>query len=104
MKRINKLRIPPAWTNVWISANPISPIRAVGIDSKGIKQYRYHELHIKESEKKKFLKIYEFIKAIPRLEKIMSKHEQLDTYDKYRVIVTMLTIINKFFMRQDFFI
>ncbi len=98
-ERINKLHIPPAWTDVWVSSDPKTPIQAVGYDSKGIKQYRYHEQHIKKAEEAKFIKIYDFIKAIPKLEKAMKKHEKLDTYDKNRVIVSMLTIIKSLYMR-----
>nr|QBK89154.1 MAG: DNA topoisomerase I [Mimivirus LCMiAC02] len=97
--RINKLHIPPAWINVWISPDPKSPIQAIGIDSKGIKQYRYNEIHIKKAEEKKFIKMYDFIKKIPKLDKVIKKHEKLDTYDKYRVIASMLTIIKLLHLR-----
>ena len=73
--RINKLHIPPAWINVWISPDPKSPIQAIGIDSKGIKQYRYNEIHIKKAEEKKFIKMYDFIKKIPKLDKAIKKHD-----------------------------
>ena len=55
LKRINNLRIPPAWKNVWISSDQKSSIQATGIDSKGRKQYRYHEKHIESAEKKNLL-------------------------------------------------
>ena len=35
MRRIRALRIPPAWENVWISADPLGHIQATGVDSKG---------------------------------------------------------------------
>jgi DNA topoisomerase-1 len=97
--RINNLRLPPAWTNVWISANPTSSIQAIGIDVKGRKQYIYHAEHVKNAEKEKFLRLYNFIKAIPKLEHIMSVHKRLPTYHKFRVIVTMLSIVKDVHMR-----
>src|SRR5689334_11871555 len=39
--RIKALAIPPAWTDVWISANPRGHIQATGRDARGRKQYRY---------------------------------------------------------------
>lgn len=98
-ERINKLKIPPAWEDVWISGDASTDIQATGIDIKGRKQYRYHEIHIEKAEQKKFLKMYDFILLIPKLEKIMDEDEKLSPYNKDRVIVSMLTIIKKLHMR-----
>jgi DNA topoisomerase-1 len=40
--RIAGLGIPPAWTDVWICADPAGHLQATGIDAAGRKQYRYH--------------------------------------------------------------
>src|SRR5918992_3049981 len=40
--RINKLAVPPAWTDVWICPDARGHIQATGRDAKGRKQYRYH--------------------------------------------------------------
>ena len=69
MDRINKLGIPPAYTDVWISIDPNSKIQATGYDDRGRKQYRYHTKHIKDAERSKFLKMYKFIKVLPKLDK-----------------------------------
>ena len=42
LERIRQLAIPPAWTDVWICADPRGHIQAVGRDARGRKQYRYH--------------------------------------------------------------
>ena len=42
LERIRSLGIPPAWTDVWICANPRGHLQATGKDAKGRKQYRYH--------------------------------------------------------------
>jgi DNA topoisomerase-1 len=99
LKRILKLKIPPAWTNVWISSDPTTPIQATGLDKKGTKQYRYHEQHIKKAEQEKFIRMYDFIVAIPKLDRTMKKHSKLNIYDKNRVIVSMLTIIRELHLR-----
>ncbi len=100
IKRINNLRIPPAWNNVWISNNKNNNIQVVGTDSKGRKQYKYHEKHIIEAEKKKFIKLYDFIKSIPKLERTMSRHRRTKhVYSKESVIVTMLWIVKTVHMR-----
>lgn len=43
LDRIQQLRIPPAWKKVWICKNPDGHLQATGIDSRGRKQYLYHE-------------------------------------------------------------
>ena len=40
--RVQTLVIPPAWTEVWICADPDGHIQATGRDEKGRKQYIYH--------------------------------------------------------------
>ncbi len=42
--RIGTLAIPPAWTRVWISPDPLGHIQATGVDGRGRTQYRYHQL------------------------------------------------------------
>ena len=98
-ERINKLRIPPNWEEVWVSADTSSAIQATGIDAKGRKQYRYHEAHIKKAEQEKFLRMYNFVKDMPKLEKAMNKHQKLDPYNYNKVISTMLTIVRDLHMR-----
>jgi len=97
--RIKKLGIPPAWENVWISVDAKSKIQAVGIDIKGRKQYRYHTDHIELAEKQKFVRLLDFIKALPALENYMKLHNKLGIYEKNRVISTMLNIVKLTYMR-----
>jgi len=99
LERINKLRIPPAWINIWISNDPNTPIQAVGTDTKGRIQYIYSQKHIEKAEKEKFYKMFKFIRAIPKLEKAIKIHEKLGPYEKERVIASMLKIIKEVHMR-----
>lgn len=99
LDRIKKLGIPPAWENLWVSIDPKSKIQAVGIDKKGRKQYRYHNDYIEIAEKKKFLRLYDFIKALPVLQTYIDTHSKLNIYDKFKVITTMLKIIKLTYMR-----
>lgn len=99
INRIKSLKIPPAWINVWISADPKSKIQVIGTDTSGRKQYIYHTSHIKHSETKKFTRLSKFIKKIPKLNNAISKHLHLNAYDKNHVIATMLNIIKELYMR-----
>jgi DNA topoisomerase-1 len=102
LERIKKLNIPPAWEHVWVSIDHKTPIQAIGIDNKGRKQYKYNTAHILQSEKNKFLRLYKFIKAIPKLENHLNvnlSNTKLNYYDKNTVICTMLNIIKLTHMR-----
>lgn len=98
-KRINDLRIPPAWTDVVVSRDPDAPIQAVGLDSNDKKQYIYHKEHVERAEKQKFIRLYDFIKAMPKLEERMKKDVKLRPYDKFHVISTMLSIVRELHIR-----
>jgi DNA topoisomerase-1 len=99
LNRIKKLGIPPAWENLWVTIDPKSKIQAVGIDNKGRKQYRYHTDYIEIAEKKKFLRLLDFIKSLPNLENYIKIHSKLNIYDKLKVITTMLKIVKLTYMR-----
>lgn len=43
LDRVRTLVIPPAWTDVWICQSASGHLQAVGTDSAGRRQYRYHE-------------------------------------------------------------
>jgi DNA topoisomerase IB len=98
-KRIKLMRIPPIWEKVWVSSDTDSKIQAVGVDKKGLKQYVYHQNHIKNASEEKFIRVYKFIKAIPKLERGMNKDRSLPLLSKERVIVTILDIIKKLHIR-----
>jgi DNA topoisomerase-1 len=44
LARIKSLVIPPAWTDVWICAEPNGHMQVTARDARGRKQYRYHAL------------------------------------------------------------
>src|SRR5258708_41717 len=65
--RINKLVIPPAYTNVWICPSTNGYLQAVGYDDRKRKQYRYHPLWIKTSQKEKFTHMKHFAQDLPKI-------------------------------------
>ena len=56
---IEKLAIPPAWTDVHIAAAPDCHILATGIDDAGRRQYRYHPGFRQAADDVKFARIAE---------------------------------------------
>jgi DNA topoisomerase-1 len=65
--RIAKLRIPPAWTGVWICPDPNGHIQATGFDAKGRKQYLYHPAWRSIRDETKFAHMLAFGHALPRI-------------------------------------
>ena len=67
LKRIRSLVIPPAWTDVWICADPLGHIQAVGRDQRGRKQYRYHPRWRGVRDETKYEKMISFVRALPHI-------------------------------------
>jgi len=67
LERIRALRIPPAWTDVWIAASPHAHLQATGVDSKGRRQYLYHPLWRERRAHQKYDDMLEFAARLPRI-------------------------------------
>jgi DNA topoisomerase-1 len=65
--RIEALTIPPAWTGVWICADPRGHIQAFGRDARGRRQYRYHDEWRAKRDRAKHYRMLELARALPRL-------------------------------------
>ncbi len=66
-KRVDALVLPPAWTDVWIAADPRSHLQATGRDARGRKQYRYHDRWAEHVNRLKFDRMVPFGEALPAL-------------------------------------
>jgi len=67
LDRIAKLVIPPAWTKVWICADPRGHIQVTGRDQRGRKQYRYHPDWRTVRDQDKYEHMIAFGRALPKL-------------------------------------
>lgn len=65
LRRIKSLGIPPAYTDVWICADPRGHLQATGRDAKGRKQYRYHPLWRATRDDTKYHRMLAFGQALP---------------------------------------
>jgi DNA topoisomerase I len=55
LERIDRLVIPPAWKDVWISPNPRANLQATGVDRAGRRQYLYHPAYRAAQEERKYV-------------------------------------------------
>jgi DNA topoisomerase-1 len=94
IERIDKLRIPPAWTEVWISPYSNGHIQATGRDAKGRKQYRYHERWTQRRNLVKFSRMIAFGKALPELRKHIQKDLKLPGLPREKVLATLVELLD----------
>lgn len=99
LQRIRRLRIPPAWTDVWICSDERGHLQATGRDAKGRKQYRYHERWQSVRDASKYERLVPFGEALPRIrERVDSdlRHPQLD---KERVLALVVAVLDRTYFR-----
>ena len=94
LERIESLKIPPAWRDVWISPRAGAKLQATGFDAAGRLQYLYHEDFRAQQEQEKFDGLIRFAERLPDLRAAMSEHMQLDMYDRERVAAVAVRLIN----------
>jgi DNA topoisomerase-1 len=99
LERIRSLVLPPAWTHVRIAPSPRSRLQAVGIDTAGRIQYKYHPSFAARQQQKKFAKIERFGAALPALRRATNEHIMLDGFPRERVLAIVIRLINDLYLR-----
>ena len=103
LARIDALRVPPAWRDVHIAASPRSAIQAWGFDARGRKQYRYHGRAVERREARKYYRVRQLAKELPRIRRTL--HEdvrpaaRVEGLDADAVAATVLRLISETFCR-----
>ena len=97
--RCNKLVLPPAWTNVWISTDPKSSLQATGRDAKGRLQYRYHEDWTKAQAEKKFSGMADFASILPSIRKKVEADLLLEGMPKNKVVGLVIKLMDLYHIR-----
>jgi DNA topoisomerase I len=92
--RIEALRIPPAWTDVWISPNPQAKLQATGVDSAGRRQYLYHPEHRAAQEQAKYDRLVRFAEKLPDIRVAMGEHMTHEPLDVDRVCALAIRLVN----------
>jgi DNA topoisomerase-1 len=103
LQRIDALRVPPAWKDVHIASAPGSAIQAWGFDVKGRKQYRYHGRAVEKGELRKYHRVRQLAKELPRIRRALHTDARpkarTDTLDADTVAATVLRLISETFCR-----
>lgn len=93
-ERVRRLVIPPAWTEVWICANPRGHIQAMGRDARGRRQYIYHPAWRAVRDRTKFDRVVAFARALPRIRARVARDLAKRTLSKERVLATVLRLLD----------
>jgi len=94
LERIQRLAIPPAWKEVWISPRPTAKLQATGLDAAGRRQYIYHEDYRAAQEEAKFDKLVRFADALPAFREAMSEHIELEPMSPEWTCAVAVRLIN----------
>ncbi|MFL5907274.1 MAG: DNA topoisomerase IB [Solirubrobacterales bacterium] len=99
LERIRALAIPPAWEDVWICADPLGHIQATGIDARGRKQYRYHDLWRERRDRQKFEAMLEFARSLPQLRGQVERDLRKRSLTRERVLACAVRLLDRGFFR-----
>jgi DNA topoisomerase-1 len=99
LERIRKLAVPPAWTEVQISPDPEAKVQAVGFDAAGRKQYRYHPDNVAKGARRKYRKLLEYARSVPRLREETERHLAAGGLGRDRVLALVVRLIMRGFFR-----
>lgn len=99
LERINKLVLPPAWTDVWIAEKANAHLQATGIDAAGRKQYRYHNEWSKHRNDTKYFRLLEFGSKLPDFRKNILKDLRRRELDERKVLAISVNMMQKTLIR-----
>lgn len=95
LRRIAALAIPPAYSQVWIAADPRAHLQATGLDARGRKQYRYHPEWRRGRDAAKFSKMAEFGRALPRLRRRIRRDLQQPGLPRSKVLALLTALLDR---------
>ena len=97
--RINKIGIPPAYTDVWICPDLRGHIQATGRDARRRKQYRYHP-HFREArDSTKYTHMLTFAAALPGIRARIDADMRLRGLPRKKVLATVVRLLETTMIR-----
>jgi DNA topoisomerase-1 len=99
LERIDALRIPPAWRDVHVSTNPRAAIQVWGFDDRGRKQYKYHPRAVEKGELRKYYRVRQMARDLPRLRARINRDFRKKGLGKDKVCAGIVRLIAHGFFR-----
>lgn len=98
-KRIEKIGVPPAYTQVWICPRENGHIQATGRDARGRKQYRYHPKWTEARDETKYEKMVAFGRLLPALRRRVADDMRRKGLPREKVLATIVALLDKTLIR-----
>lgn len=95
LERIRALAVPPAWTDVWICADPEGHLQAAGTDTAGRRQYLYHQTWRERQDSRKFRRIERFAKSLPSMRVDVERDLAPDDVSRRRVMAGAVRLLDR---------
>src|SRR3954471_21317445 len=99
LERFDALRIPPAWRDVHISTNPRAAIQVWGFDTRGRKQYKYHQRAVEKGELRKYYRVRQMARDLPTLRAKIQRDFRRRGLTKEKVCAGIVRLISHGFFR-----
>lgn len=97
--RIAALVVPPAWSDVWICADPRGHVQATGRDAAGRKQHRYHPEWRAMRDERKFADLVHFAEALPTLRRRIEEDLRRSGFDDRKLVALVLALMDSTLIR-----
>lgn len=99
LARIQRLAIPPAWTEVWICPHDNGHIQAVGRDARGRKQYRYHPDWRAARDETKYERMIAFGQTLPKIRRRVARDLAWRGLGRKKVLAAIVRLLEATLVR-----
>jgi DNA topoisomerase-1 len=97
--RLNAIGMPPAYEKCWFCPFPNGHIQAIGYDSRGRRQYRYHVDFRAQRDNHKYERLAGFGAALSKLRKRVEEDIKGRTITLDTVVAAIVRLIDSTYMR-----
>ena len=97
--RLDALAVPPAYTDVWICADPVGHLQATGRDGRARKTYRYHEDWRRFRDEVKFAELTGFGDRLGRARGLNDQHRRKRGLTKDRLLGAVFHLLDAHALR-----
>lgn len=94
IERLNRIALPPAYTNAWYCPSDCGHLLATGIDARGRKQYRYNPEFRTRQEAEKFDGTAQFGRLLPKVRKRVAKDLAKRKLTRERAIASVVRVLD----------
>jgi DNA topoisomerase-1 len=91
--------IPPAWTDVWICADPEGHLQVTARDARGRKQYRYHDRFRARQDESKFDRMIALSDVLWKIRERVERDIALPGLARDKIMATVVWLLERTLIR-----